>query len=126
MRRLEFARPVRTSTGHARNAGEAVQQLAHLARERQRYGQERQSLIRRIRKIDARLEIMSTLEARLLPMMRQEADRAKEVPVPVPVPVPAAAAAPTRPAPPIVAAAPKVVRPRTVLPMGLSEVTLRY
>jgi hypothetical protein len=120
MRRLEFARPARTSTGHARNAGEAVQQLAHLARERQRYGQEREALIRRIRKIDARLEIMSTLEARLMPMMRHEAERAKAVPVPVPVPVSAQAA------PPPVTAAPQPARRRTVLPMGLSEVTLQY
>ena len=51
MRRLECARPARTSTGHARNAGEAVQQLAHIARERQRLGQERKALMRRIRKL---------------------------------------------------------------------------
>jgi hypothetical protein len=111
MRRLECARPARTSTGHARNAGEAVQQLAHIARERQRLGQEHKSLMRRIRKIDARLAAMTMLEHKLLPMMQQAADRV------------AVSAAKSSASPP--PAAPPVRRP-VALPLGLNQVTLQY
>jgi hypothetical protein len=121
MRRLECARPARTATGHARNAGEAVQQLAQLARERQRFGQERHVLIRRIHRIDARLEAMATLEGKLLPMMRQEAGRTNTAPAQPAPPSPATTRTMVPPAPP----APSVRRP-TVLPNGLSEVTLQY
>jgi len=116
MRRLECARPARTATGHARNAGEAVQQLAHLARERQRFGQERRALIRRIHKIDARLDAIATLESKLLPMLRPEASRTNTPPPPEsPSPAPAQTVAP----------APPIRRP-AALPIGLSEVTLQY
>ena len=114
MRRLECARPARTSTGQARNAGEAVQQLAHIARERQRLGQERKALTRRVKKIDGRLETMATLEQKLLPMMKNEVDRAKAAAAVSPPP---AAAATTAPAP-----APR----RQPLPIGLTEQTLQY
>jgi hypothetical protein len=74
MRRLEISRPLRTTiTARARNAGEAVQQLAHLSRERQRLGQERIAVMRRIRKIDARLEAIAATEGKLLPMIQVEA-----------------------------------------------------
>lgn len=117
MRRLECARPARTAIGQARNAGEAVQQLAHLSRERQRVAQERVSLIRRIRKLDARLVSMTALESKLLPMIRQEAGRSTAAPSPQ-SPPPAAAVAPAPPAAP--------VRRHAALPIGLSEVTLQY
>jgi hypothetical protein len=118
MRRLECARPARTATGHARNAGEAVQQLAHLARERQRFTQERHALIRRVRKIDARLEALVALEVKLLPMMRQAAGRTNTA-LPPPAPPSPAPTGPVSPPAPL-------VRRQTVLPIGLSEVTLRY
>ena len=117
MRRLECARPARTATGQARNAGEAVQQLAHIARERQRLGQERKAIVRRMHKIDARLEAMTTLEDKLMPMMRQDAERAKAAALPTPTPAPAPAPTPAPPPPP---------RRRSVLPIGLSQVTLHY
>ena len=99
MRRLEISRPLRTTvTARARNAGEAVQQLAHLSRERHRLGQERIAVMRRIRKIDARLEAIAATEGKLLPMIQVEA---------APPPAPAAK------------------RP-TVAPPGPGEVTLQY
>src|SRR5262245_35181653 len=102
MRRLECARPARTATGQARNAGEAVQQLAHIARERQRLGQERKALVRRMHKVDGRLDAMSALESKLMPMMQQEVDRAKAAAAGPPDPPPPAAvvAAPVAPPPP--------------------------
>ena len=102
MRRIECARPPRTALGQARNAGEAVQQLAHLARERQRLTQERRTVMRRIRRIDARLQAIASTEDRLLPMLQTDAKRTPE---------PARAAAPRRSA---------------GLPSGLGEVTLQY
>ena len=109
MRRLECARPSRTTTGQARNAGEAVQQLAHIARERQRLGQEREALMRRIRKIDARREAIAALEGKLLPMMRQAVEHAKALAGPSPESPP--------PAPPA---------RRPALTVGTSPVTLQY
>jgi hypothetical protein len=100
MRRLECARPMRTATGQARNAGEAVQQLAHIARERQRLGQERKALLRRTRKIEARLASITALESRLMPLLRQQMEGGKTAPPPV--------------------------RQRTALPLGLNQVTLQY
>ena len=108
MRRLDCARPVRTATGQARNAGEAVQQLAHIARERKRLAQERTAIMRRIRKIDSRLEAMTSLEGKLLPMMRKEGPPANAAPTPT--------SETPRPAPPR----------RIVLPLGISQSTLQY
>jgi hypothetical protein len=110
MRRLEYTRPARTSTGRARNAGEAAQQLAHITRERLRVGQERKALLGRIAKIDARLEALAALETRLLPMMHKEADRARAA---LPAQAPPPIATPLSPA-------------QTNLPIGMSEVTLQY
>jgi hypothetical protein len=118
MKRLEYTRPVRTSTGRARNAGEAAQQLAHVTRERLRITQERTALVRRIQKIDGRLEALTVLEDKLLPMMSQEAARAKAaLPIPEP-PQSAPLAAPPPAAPP--------AKPQSPLPFGMSEVTLQY
>jgi hypothetical protein len=137
MRRLEFSRPGRTATGKARNAGEAAQQLSHLTRERMRIGQERKALLGRVQKIDARLVALAALEEKLLPMMRKETaaktappspDPPSAAPLPVAPPLPAVPAlqAPPLQAPPLqTPAAPPVRRP-TVLPVGMSEVTLRY
>ena len=119
MRRLECARPPRTAIGHARNAGEAVQQLAHLARERQRLTQERRAVMRRIRKIDARLQAISGLENKLMPMIQGEPARTAERVPSAPAPRAAAAPAPK--------AAPAVAPKRHVsVPPGLGEVTLQY
>lgn len=127
MRHVEFTRPARTATGRARNAGEAAQQLAHLTRERLRLGQERKALVARIQKIDQRLQAIVALEDKLLPMLRKVADRVKGAqaappPRPPAPPLPAAPPAPQRsaapPTPPI--------RRATVLPLGMSEVTLQY
>jgi hypothetical protein len=78
MKRLEYTRRVRTYTGHGRGAGDFVNQLAHMSRERHRLDQERKTLMRRIRRIGARLEAIATAEARLLPRIQQEAERAKD------------------------------------------------
>ena len=105
MRRLECARPARTTICQARNAGEAVQQLAHVARERQRLGQERKALMRRIRKIDARLRAITAVEQKLLPLMRHEADSHTGTAAPLPAPSP---------------------RRQVGLPIGFRESTLQY
>ena len=115
MRRLEVTRPSRTATGKARNAGEAAQQLAHITRERLRIGQERRALLRRIQKIDARFVALSALEDTLVPMIRQEADRARTVRLPA---VPAAPVAAAMAAPPPIAP--------SLLPVGTREATLQY
>jgi hypothetical protein len=120
MRRIEFTRPARTSTGRARNAGEAAQQLAHVTRERIRIRQERTALGGRIQKIDARLEALTALEDKLLPMMRQEADRAKTA-----LP-PQQSVSPAPPLPAVPPLSAPAVRPPTALPVGMSEVTLQY
>lgn len=123
MRRLESTRPARTSIGRARNAGEAAQQLAHITRERLRMGQERKALLGRVQKIDTRLESLAALEDKLLPMMRKEADRAKAALPPQGPPLPAPPIAP--PLPVATLSAPPA-GPQTVLPIGMSEVTLQY
>lgn len=110
MKRLEYARRVRTFTGHGRTAGDFVNQLAHMSRERHRLDQERKTLMRRIRRIDARLEAIAATEAKLLPRIQQEAERVKE----------AAAARP--------AAQPAVApfRHESALHVGPGEMTLLY
>jgi hypothetical protein len=102
MRRLEFTRPGRNAATLPRNAGEAVTQLAHLARERQRLQQERATLMRRIRRIDTRLRAIAATETRLMPLIHAEvqAKSAGEATTPTRKPV--------------------------VLPAGMGEVTLRY
>ena len=70
MRRLEFTRrTVRTITGRARNPAEAAMHLAHFARERHRLEQERDSLAKRIRKIEARLTSIAGTQTKLTPVL---------------------------------------------------------
>ena len=67
MRRLEFSRMIRTLPGRARNSAEAAMYFAHVVRERHRLEQERQSLEKRIRLIEARLTSMAGMETKLSP-----------------------------------------------------------
>jgi hypothetical protein len=55
MKRLEYSRRVRTAPGHARNAADALLQRLQVTFERQRLEQERMALVRRVRRIEARL-----------------------------------------------------------------------
>ena len=70
MRRLEYARRVRSAPGRARNTAEAVMFLAAVARERHRLDQERNSLERRIARIDARLAVLAGTETKLVPAIQ--------------------------------------------------------
>jgi hypothetical protein len=69
MRRLEFSRMIRTLPGRARNSAEAAMYFAHVVRERHRLEQERQSLEKRIRLIEARLTSMAGVETKLSPSL---------------------------------------------------------
>ena len=69
MRRLEITRMIRTLPGRARNSAEAAMYLAHVVRERHRLEQERQSLEKRIRRIEARLTTMAGMETKLAPAL---------------------------------------------------------
>ena len=79
MRRLEYTRTIRAVPGRARNTLEAAMFLAHVVRERHRLEQERRSLEKRIRRIDARLTSIAGAETKLTPGLRagaNERDRA--------------------------------------------------
>jgi len=65
MRRLEHTRIVRSLPGRARNNAETAMYLAHVVRERHRLEQERQSLEKRIRRIEARLTTIVGEETKL-------------------------------------------------------------
>jgi hypothetical protein len=73
MRRLEYARRYRTVPTHSRNAADAVMVLAQVARERHRLGQEQRSLVKRIKRIEARLTAIAATETKLVPMIRVDA-----------------------------------------------------
>src|SRR4051812_16315996 len=111
MKRLEIVRrfkSVRGVAGQARNAAEAVMVLAHVARERHRLEQERHSLGKRLKGIDARLTEIAGTEMRLVPtiqaMPHRPADLEPSPSLPVPLPV----------------------RARAPLPAGVTQVTLQY
>ena len=70
MKRLDYERRTPSLRGHARNAAEAVMFLAAHARERHRLGQERQSLEKRLKRIDSRLMSIAEQETRLTPMIK--------------------------------------------------------
>ena len=110
MKRLESIRrfrSVRGVAGQARNAAEAVMVLAHVARERHRLEQERRSLGKRLTRIDARLTEIAGTEMRLVPTLQAMPQRPEAEPSPsMTLPLP--------------------VRPRTLLPAGVTQVTLQY
>jgi hypothetical protein len=71
MKKLEFERPrTRSLRSHARNPADAVMVLAQVARERHRLGQERQSLVKRMKRIEERLSAITATETKLVPMIR--------------------------------------------------------
>ena len=75
MKRLEFDR-LCTNTATRRppkNAADAVQVLAQIAREKLRLSQERKTWEKRVGKIDARLREIAGLELRLFPLALSEA-----------------------------------------------------
>ena len=84
MKKLEFERPrSRTIRSRARSAADAVMVLAHVARERSRLGQERQSLVKRMKRIEARLTAIAATETKLVPMIRVETPGAETPPAAV-------------------------------------------
>jgi hypothetical protein len=70
MRRLEFERPrTRSVRSTPRTSAEAVMVLAQVSRERNRLGQERQSLAKRMKRIESRLNAIAVAETKLAPMV---------------------------------------------------------
>ena len=122
MRRLEYARRVRSAPGRARNSAEAVMVLAGVARERHRLRQERRSLERRLARLDARLAVLSETETRLAPAIQAAAAPAAAAPAAAAPGTPSKAAPPAPVAP---AATPEPAL-RVALPVGVTEVMLRY
>src|SRR5215831_3678421 len=91
MKRLEYERRVRTVRTHCRNGADPVMVLAQVTRERFRLGQEHKSLIKRVKRIEARLSAIAVAETKLMPMIRVDRPAAAAA---------AAASAPVAPAPP--------------------------
>ena len=70
MRRLEFERPrTRSVRSTPRTPAEAVMVLAQVSRERNRLGQERQSLAKRMKRIESRLTAIAVAETKLTPII---------------------------------------------------------
>ena len=90
MKRLEYARRYRTVPTHSRNSADAVMVLAQVARERHRLGQEQRSLVKRMRRIEARLTAIAAAETKLVPKIRIEPPPASVLAAPL-RPAPAAA-----------------------------------
>ncbi len=73
MRRLEFERPrTRSVRSTPRTSAEAVMVLAQVSRERNRLGQERQSLAKRMKRIESRLTAIAVAETKLAPMIGRD------------------------------------------------------
>jgi hypothetical protein len=70
MRRLEYARKVRSARGRSQTAAEVVMALAQVARERHRLEQERRGLEQRLRRIDTRLTEIAGTETKLVPAIQ--------------------------------------------------------
>jgi hypothetical protein len=105
MRRLEYQRKVRWAPFQARNSAEAVLFLAQIVRERRRLEQERNCLLKRIGRINLRLDEIGSTETRIVPTIK---------------------VGPEQDAPPQAAVrTPRMERPHP-LPAGFTEFTLQY
>jgi cell division septum initiation protein DivIVA len=113
MKRLEYARRIRSAPGRARNTAEAMMFLAAVARERHRLEQERQSLERRITRIDARLAVLASTETKLVPAIQNGSTPAHLTAL-----APLTRTAATTP--------PHQATVRAALPVGVTQVTLHY
>jgi hypothetical protein len=117
MRRLEYQQPkvrcvsfqTRNST---RNSAEAILFLAQIVRERRRLEQERTSLLKRIGRIDLRLDEIGSTETKIVPVIKV----ASEPDAP-----------PVEPnVPPKVAVRSSGMARQQTLPTGFTEFTLKY
>jgi len=70
MRRLEYQRKVRCAPFQARNSAEAVLFLAQIVRERRRLEQERHTLLKRIGRINLRLDEIGSTETKIVPVIK--------------------------------------------------------
>ena len=112
MRRLEYQRKVRSAPFQARTAAEPILFLAQIVRERRRLEQELTSLLKRIGRINLRLDEIGSTETKIAPTIKVASEPT---------------APPSEPtAPPKVAVrSSRIERPRT-LPTGFTEFTLQY
>ena len=92
MKRLEYERRMRAVPTFGRKTADPAIVLAQVSRERRRLGEEQRSLLKRMKRIDARLMEIAAAESKLVPMIRIDHGD------------PGAAAA-ARPRPPLTAAA---------------------
>jgi len=72
MKRLEYERPVRTVPTFGRRTADPAMVLAQVARERRRLGEEQRALVKRIKRIEARLTAIAAAETKLVPLIRHE------------------------------------------------------
>ena len=105
MRRLEYQRKVRSAPFQARTAAEPILFLAQIVRERRRLEQELTGLLKRIGRINLRLDEIGSTETKIAPTIK-------------------VASEPTAP-PKVAARSSRIERPRT-LPTGFTEFTLQY
>jgi hypothetical protein len=70
MRRLEYERRTCALPTFGRKTADPAMVLAQVARERRRLGEEHRSLVKRVRRIEARLSEIATAESRLLPKIQ--------------------------------------------------------
>jgi hypothetical protein len=69
MKRLEYERRACKVRTHCRNGADPVMVLAQVTRERYRLGQEHRSLVKRVKRIEARLSAIAAAETKLMPMI---------------------------------------------------------
>jgi len=105
MRRLEYQRKVRCVPFQARNSAEAVLFLAQIVRERRRLEQERHTLLKRIGRINLRLDEIGSTETKIVPVIKVVSEPN---------------------APPQVAVRSSGMERQHTLPTGFTEFTLQY
>jgi hypothetical protein len=72
MKRLDYERRMRTVPTYGRRTADPAMLLAQVTRERKRLGEEQRALIKRMRRIEARLTAIAAAETRLVPMIQLE------------------------------------------------------
>ena len=110
MRRLEYQRKVRCAPFQARNSAEAVLFLAQIVRERRRLEQERHTLLKRIGRINLRLDEIGSTETRIVPAIKVTSEPNVSEPT----------------GPRKVAVRSLRMEPPHTLPTGFTEFTLQY
>src|SRR5439155_17673285 len=110
MRRLEYQRKVRSAPFQARTAAEPILFLAEIVRERRRLEQELTSLLKRIGRINLRLDEIGSTETKIVPAIKVTSEPNVSEPT----------------GPRKVAVRSLRMEPPHTLPTGFTEFTLQY